>query len=325
MTDNNTTTTKIREQLRALLQLTQTEMQVAEARVAQASTEAVRRELKQNSRHAGDRTEAIAEQLRALGGYPDVVTPVVGRLGALVKATLEQAEPLSEALLQDLQLEHMLLDRARYLKALATAGEHGSAVKLADRLIEAHIATVEWLTTVLAEEALGGPAALVATPLQRVAGVATRAATLPNRVAVEGVNRYVDSVQRTADQAKSRLSGFGEKAAEFAGDAREVLTSGRNASLQRAERIARREGNRDTAEALHDTRADLGALQVSELPIKDYDTLGTTAAVSAIKELDRPDDVRAVIAYEQAHKNRSSVVSAAQTRLAAIAKKVVGV
>jgi hypothetical protein len=50
---------------------------------------------------------------------PDVVSPAVGRLAAVLKATVEQAAPIGEALLQDLQLEHQLLDRATYLKVLA--------------------------------------------------------------------------------------------------------------------------------------------------------------------------------------------------------------
>ena len=71
----------------------------------------------------------------------------------------EQAQPFGEALLGDLALEHQLLDRARYIKALAVAMGNSDIEKLADRLIEAHSATVAWLTTVLAEDALGGPAA----------------------------------------------------------------------------------------------------------------------------------------------------------------------
>jgi hypothetical protein len=38
-----------------------------------------------------------------------------------------------------------------------------------------------------------------------------------------------------------------------------------------------------------------------------------------------PADVRAIVAYEEANKNRHGVVSAAQTRLAAIAKDVAGI
>jgi hypothetical protein len=85
---------KLINQLRALLLLTQTEEQVARTRTSQARTDAVRRELTQNADNAADRSKAIADQLRALGGVPDVVSPVIGRLGALVKAALEQAEPL---------------------------------------------------------------------------------------------------------------------------------------------------------------------------------------------------------------------------------------
>src|SRR3954462_15706989 len=152
-------TAKILNQLRALVLLTQTEEQVARTRVSQARTDAVRRELNQNADHAAERTQAITDQLRALGGVPDVVTPVFGRLGALIKATLEQAEPIEEALLQDLQLEHHLLDRATYLKVLADSAGQTKVKALAEQLITAHEATVEWLTVVLAEEALGGPAA----------------------------------------------------------------------------------------------------------------------------------------------------------------------
>jgi hypothetical protein len=71
------------------------------------------------------------------------------------------------------------------------------------------------------------------------------------------------------------------------------------------------------------TRRDLGALDADELPIKRYPSLTQQPAIAAIKKLEQPEDVRAVIAYEQAHKNRASVISAAQTRLAALAKAVV--
>ncbi|HST65559.1 MAG TPA: ferritin-like domain-containing protein [Mycobacteriales bacterium] len=327
-----TSTSKIQAQLRVLLQLTNTEAQVAQVRVAQARTDAVRRELTENGQNAEERARLISTALRELGGYQDVVTPAVGRIAALVKTPLEQIEPLSEALLQDLQLEHQLLDRSRYLLVLAKAAELPRTVALAERLIEAHTATVEWLTTVLAEEALGGPAALAATPLQRVANVATRAAILPNRLAVQGVNRSVYTVQRTVEQARTRFAdlggraaGLGERAAGFADGAREVLVSGRDASLERAERVARRAGNRQAADAVHETRTDAGALRADELPIKGYDNLTTTTAVAAIKKLTEVEDVRAIIAYEEAHKGRSSVASAAQTRVAAIAKEVAGV
>jgi len=50
-----------------------------------------------------------------------------------------------------------------------------------------------------------------------------------------------------------------------------------------------------------------------------------TDAVAAVKELTDSSDIRAIVAYEEAHKNRARVVSAAQTRLADIAQEVVGI
>ena len=126
--------TKIINQLRALALLTQTEEQVARTRISQARTDAVRRELTQNADNAAARSLEIAEQLRAAGGVPDVVTPAIGRLTAILKATFEQAAPLEEALLTDLQLEHQLLDRATYLKVLAEQAKQTKVRQLAEML-----------------------------------------------------------------------------------------------------------------------------------------------------------------------------------------------
>jgi len=321
MSNNNTILT----QLRLLVQLTQAEAQIARIRVGQARTDAVRRELEQNADNADQRTSLILSSLRELGGVPDVVTPALGRLTGLVKAALEQAEPLDEALLSDLALEHQLLDRARYVKVLAETAELPRVRKLADRLVVAHTATVEWLTVVLAEQALGGPAALRATPLQRIAGGATRVVNLPARYAAETVNRTVENVQQGSEQTRDKLNAVAGKATQLTGAVREALTVGRNATLQRAETDARRQGDKATAKAVHETRRDLGALSASELPVKDYDKLSIADSVKAVKALEQPEDVRAVIAYEEANSARSSVVSAAQTQLAAIAKQVVGI
>ena len=172
-------TTRLLAQLRALLDLTNTEIQIAETRVAQARTDAVRRELTQNAANGRKRADSIEAAIRKLGGYPDVIGPFLGRAAAAVKALTEQAEPFDEALLGDLALEDQLLDRARYTKALAVAAKRQDIENLAERLITAHSATVDWLTTVLAEDALGGPAALRRTPLQAATGTRrTLAATV---------------------------------------------------------------------------------------------------------------------------------------------------
>ena len=60
-------TTTLLAQLRTVLDLTNTEIQVAETRVAQARTEAVRRELEQNAGNGRDRAEAIEKAIRDLG------------------------------------------------------------------------------------------------------------------------------------------------------------------------------------------------------------------------------------------------------------------
>ena len=324
-----TDTTTLIAQLRALLVLTQTEEQIARIRVSQARTDAVRRELEQNAGHAAERTTAIAEQLRQLGGIADVVTPALGRLAALVKGTLEQTEPIDEALLQDLQLEHQLLDRATYLKVLAQAADQPAVHALAERLVTAHSATVEWLTVVLAEQALGGPAALRATPFQRVAGGASKLANLPVRFAADTLNRALDTAQHAGSQAGGSVNGVVgdvvDKATAFTGAVRETLTVGRVASLRRAERIAEREGNTAVAEAVAATRRELGDLTADELAIKGYDSMSTAQIAKAVRELDDPQQVNTIIRYEEAHKARSSVVSAIQTRLAALAKQAVGV
>jgi len=45
----------------------------------------------------------------------------------------------------------------------------------------------------------------------------------------------------------------------------------------------------------------------------------------AVKHLTEPADIRAIIAFEEAHKDGHGVVSAAQTRLAGVAKEIVGI
>jgi hypothetical protein len=314
-------TTTLLAQLRAILDLTNTEIQVAETRVAQARTEAVQRELTQNAANGRARAETIESSIRELGGYPDVIGPFIGRAAAAVKALTEQAQPFDEALLGDLALEHQLLDRARYIKALSVAVSHKDIEKLAERLITAHSATVDWLTTVLAEDALGGPAALRRTPLQAATGAAVRLAYIPVSLSARGVDKAIDTV-RTAPPAFGELLSRGAHARDVA---LKTLTASRDAALETAEKVVRGEGADEAADALHSVRTATGALDPDELPIADYAELNVGQAVAAVKDLTEPADIRAIIAFEEANKNRQGVVSAAQTRLADIAKEVVGI
>ena len=319
MTSSDKTT--VLAQLRALHQLTNTEIQVAETRIAQARTEAVQRELTQNASNARERSEAIEKAIRELGSVPDLIGPFLGRAAAAVKALTEQAQPFDEALLGDLALEDQLLDRARYLKALAVAANLTNIESLATRLITAHSATVDWLTTVLAEDALGGPAALRRTPLQAAAGTAVKLVNLPVEWSTRGFDRAADalrSARPTFNELVSRSANAGDVAAK-------ALAASRNAALEAAEKVTRNEGARQTADALHSARAAVGVLDADELPIANYDELNVREAVAEVKDLTNPSDVRAIIAYEEANKNRQRIVSAAQTRVAAIAQEVVGI
>lgn len=307
-------------QLRAIERLTRNEVQVARIRVAQAGTDAVRRELTQNAANGERRIERISAQLSALDAVPDVVGPVAARVLSLVTSTVEQGMPAEEALMDDLALEHQLLDRARYVRTLADHTGRRDVARLADDLVTAHTATVEWITTVLAEQALGGPAALRPTPLQRVAGGITRAAGLPTRVAVAGFNRAVHTVLRTGASARDTVEGVAGTVSRISGNAREVVATGRDAGLRRAEDVAARDGDDRIAEAVHTARRDLGSLTGGELPIAGYDEMPAQKAIGAIRELSAPEDITAVLAFEEKNKNRQGVVSAAQTRYAAVAK-----
>ena len=210
-----TTETTLLAQLRTVLDLTHTEIQVAETRVAQARTEAVRKELTQNADNGRIRAEAIEKAIRDLGGFPDTIGPFLGRAAAAVKALTEQAQPFDEALLGDLALEDQLLDRSRYIKALAVAAKRTDVQELADRLITAHSATVNWLTTVLAEDALGGPAALRRTPLQAAAGTAVKLVNLPGQWSAQSVERVAELV-RSAGPAVDDLVRRAQHASDVA-------------------------------------------------------------------------------------------------------------
>jgi len=135
----------------------------------------------------------------------------------------------------------------------------------------------------------------------------------------------VDSVQQIGEGTEERLNTVAGKAAHFTGAVRETLVVSRSAGLRRAERIARREGNRTAADTAKAAREELGDVSADELPIKGYDSLSTADAVKAVKDLTSAHDIRVIIRYEETHKKRASVISAAQTTVAGLAKQAVGI
>ncbi|MDQ4118284.1 MAG: ferritin-like domain-containing protein [Actinomycetota bacterium] len=314
--------TAVVAQLRTLEQLTRTENQIARLRTAQARTDETRRELEQNADRAERRLARIQDALRELGAVPDVAGIVIGRAAAVLKSQVEQAQRLDEALLGDLALERRLQDRARYLQALTANGPAGVHA-LAGELVDAHTDTVEWLTTVLAEEAVGGPAPLRATPLQVVRDGVTQVVRFPGRVAADGVNRAGHTVTRAGELARGRMLELLDGLDRTARDAYDVLGTGVDAALDRAEQVARRDSAASTADAVHTVRRERGALDVSELPIREFDRLSVSDAVAAVRTLETAEDLQAVLRYEDKHNNRAGVLTVARSRHADVARTTV--
>ena len=306
-------------QLNSLLRLTHNETMIAETRRAQATTEIIERELAANGEKSGQRARLLADDIRRLGGAPDVVGVAVGRVAATVKVSAEQGQDLTEALLGDLALEHQLLDRARVAKMVAEHLDESRTVTVLDRLEAAHTATIEWLMTRLAEVAVGGPAALRPTPLQSIVGVSRRVSQFPARRGAATLNRSAATAVRLKQRTVDAVTTNVERTREMVNAAGKIWTAGRDASLKRSEEIAQRRGARDTARTVNRVRRDLGAVDETELPIRGYDALNADAAIGRIDRLKDTDDVRTVLAYEMANKQRKGVTSAARERLERLA------
>jgi hypothetical protein len=288
MTDTATLIT----QLRVLAQLTRAEAQVARSRVAQASTDVVRDDLRRNAAEADARAARIGGLLHDLGALPDPVTPLLGRVAALVRGAMEQAQPLDEALLGDLALEHQLRDRARYVAALAEAAELPAGQELARDLEAAHTETVRWLTGILADLA-GGRAPFQASPLQRVAAQVTRAANTPARTTLGGA---ATTVSHTVERTLGTVAGAGKEVKETAGQ------------------LTRHLPGVGAPDASVDGTDD-GPTAPS---IPDFADLPAHAAIAALRTLDDPRAVAAMLEFEQQHDDRPGVVAAARLRSAAL-------
>ena len=89
-----------------------------------------------------------------------------------------------------------------------------------------------------------------------------------------------------------------------------------DAAVMRAEEVA---PSADVRNAARKAREDLGTVDADDLPIKDYDSLSGQEATIEINGLDDAKQLRVVLAYERAHKNRKGVSTAAQKRLTALA------
>ena len=313
------TTAELVKELANLHRLTQTEIMIAETRRAQATTEDFERELRENAGKGRERLQLLDDAIRDLGGIPDYVGSAIARLAAPAKALFEQAQTFEEALYGDLALEHQLHDRAVFAKVLAQTADRSDVVAVLKRVELAHAATIEWITTRLAEVAMGGPAALRPGPTQVALGAVQRATYYPTRAFTTGVNRAVASIGELRNRFGSTVDVTAERARRLAEATSEVVEAGVSAGLNRAEREADDAGADRTATIIHEAREGLGVVEANELPIKSFDNLNNTNAVAAIRRLKDADDVRTVLAYEAAHKDRKSVLQAAQARVEELA------
>jgi bacterioferritin (cytochrome b1) len=326
-------TALLRTELTTLLRLTQTEAAIAQARRAQAASAEINQELAQNAANCNERADLLAEQIARLGGVPDVLGAALGRVSAFAKLQLDQTQSFPEALLGDLALERQLLDRTRFAKALAQATSEDDVLDILDRLEVAHTATVDWLHLRLAEVAVGGPVALRPTPVQAALSSAQAVAGIPAVQANKLVNRAIalaqrlrgrtvestkSTVDRTVESTKSTLN----RGTELASAGASVVTAGRDAMLNRGETVAREQGAASLADSVHAVREDLGIVAASDLPIKSYDNLSGDAVMAKLGEMDDPEEIRTVIAFETAHKNRKGVLKAAESRIEDIAREL---
>ena len=329
-----TETATLITQLRVLGHLTRTEAQVARLRVPQATGDDVRAELRRTADDAEGRARRISGVLHDLGALPDPVTPVLGRVAVLMRGALEQAQPLDEALLGDLVLEHQLRDRARYTGALADAAGLPAVRALADDLVAAHGRTVDWLAGVLVDLAGGRRPALDATPLQRVAGQVSRAANAPSRAAIDGaggavvqvVDRVVGTVTQAGGEVRETVVGVAGRAAELGGQVagaaatvgEDTLAAGRDAVGRAADGITRVTGAGHPDGGAAPTDPGDAPTEDRPLAFPGFAEFPAHAAVAALRSLDDPRDVDAMLDFEQAHGDRAPVVAAARIRARAL-------
>ena len=271
------TTEKLIGQLRVLHQLTISESQVAQSRQVQARTDDVRQRFASNAVNAQQRAKLIAAALRELGSVPDVIAPALSRATSLVKTVVAQGQPLTDALFADLALEHQLLDRARYLEVFANAAGHIDTRLLAQHLQVAHRDTVEWITSVLEQEACGKPAAVQPTPVQKAVGRLTRAANYPARQAAAQLNEAAAAVLRT----RSRVATATEATVESFSVGRE------------AEQSAIHKRAHINASTLHFA----GGLNETELTSDRDDDLTVNEVEDAVQKLSDPAPLDVLLRY----------------------------
>ncbi|MDP9497865.1 MAG: hypothetical protein M3P46_09450, partial [Actinomycetota bacterium] len=262
-------------ELRDLLRLTAFEQVVATVRRAQAADGDVARELAANAEKSAERLSLLHQSVRSLTGVPDLVGPVVGRVGALVQTSVNQAQTLQSALLGDLALEHQLRERARYARTLAVSLGEVSVLPVLDRLDSAHTATIQWLEQRLAEVGRTGTSALRPTAVQALVGGVRRAYALPLQLAAGGVNRVGGALVRlTRSGAETGRSAADAAAGATASVGADVLDLTSRAASRAADAAGSvLDGAADVAGTVTRRTADVAGGAVETV----HDTAGSAA------------------------------------------------
>ena len=166
----------------------------------------------------------------------------------------------------------------------------------------------------LGELAIGSPPGLRPTPAQAVIGAGRRIAGFPTRrPRARSTARSVRRAPRAGvPPRRSRRTSIARGRS-----CRRPERSGRPDATPRcgaARRWPTSVGARDTAATSTGARLDLGGLDSTELPIRDYDGLTASVAIRRVERLTNADDVCAIPAYATANKERKGVINSATRR-----------
>jgi hypothetical protein len=140
------------------------------------------------------------------------------------------------------------------------------------------------------------------------------------RQSAELLNRATELVRRGQGKAGAALDSTWQRTQATTRAAGEVAEASRDAALAKAEQVAPYQNVRSIA---RETRRSLGTIESEALPVAGYDELSGADAIAQVKQLEDPEDVRVVLAYERAHKGRKGVAGAAEKRLTELAAQAV--
>jgi hypothetical protein len=222
-------------------------------------------------------------------------------------------QTLQGALLGDLALEHQLRERTRYARTLATSLGETQVLPVLDRLETAHSATIDWLETRLNEVGRTGTSALRATPVQAAVTAIRRSAAVPFGLIADGVNLAGGALGRLTGKAPQPLQEVladVEDTAARVGDRVVDLT-------ERGTAVATSAGRKATAKAeeMTDKTEAEADVDPDKPPFAGYASLTGDSVMRHVADTEDVEALEALLAYEEAHKARKGVVTAARERL----------